>query len=76
MADTEIPLERGLCYFYEVQNEFERRGLPIDKQVAFGFEAGYQAGKAEAMSESALKLLRQPALYGNHTSNGPMIEWA
>ncbi len=72
MADTEIPLERGLCYFYEVQNEFERRGLPIDKQVAFGFEAGYQAGKAKALSEEAMKILRRQSI---SVSNG-MIEWA
>ena len=46
MADC-IELERGLCYFYEQQDEFERRGLPIEKQVAFGWEAGYQAGQCE-----------------------------
>jgi len=59
MVKNEIPLERGLSYYYEVQKEFERRELPIDKQVAFGFEAGYQAGHAEAIADEALKLIRK-----------------
>lgn len=59
MAYNEIQLERGLSYYYEVQKEFERRAIPIDKQVAFGFEAGYQAGRAEALSDEAIKLIRK-----------------
>ena len=47
MADDNLPLERGLCYFFEQQREFERRALPIEKQVALGYEAGFQAGKTE-----------------------------
>jgi hypothetical protein len=50
--------------------------LPIDKMVAFGFEAGYQAGRSEALSEEALALIRNPHTKGNFTSNGPMREWA
>lgn len=66
MADDRmIELQRGLEYYYESQKEFERRGLAIDQQVAFGFEAGYQIGRTEAMSDEALKLIRQP-----------MREWA
>jgi hypothetical protein len=53
MADTTVELERGLCYYFEQQKEFERRALPIEKQVAFGFEAGYQAGKAEVKARVA-----------------------
>jgi hypothetical protein len=66
--DRTIQLERGLTYYYESQNEFERRGLTIEQQVAFGFESGYQIGKAEALSEEALKLIRQPIITGNYTS--------
>jgi len=52
MADDPEPencilLERGLCFFYEQQDEFERRCLPVEKQVALAFEAGFQAGKCE-----------------------------
>ena len=77
-----IELQRGLEYYYESKNEFERRGLEIDQQVAFGFETGYQIGKAEALSEEALKLIRQPIISGNFVSNGnvasnyKMREWA
>jgi hypothetical protein len=66
MADDRmIELQRGLEYYYEAQKEFERRGLDIEQQVAFGFETGYQIGRAEALSEESLKLIRQP-----------MREWA
>ena len=37
----------------------------IVQQVAFGFEAGYQIGRTEALSEESLRLIRQP-----------MREWA
>ena len=63
--DRIIELQRGLEYYYESQKEFERRGLEIDQQVAFGFEAGYQIGRTEALSEESLRILRQP-----------MREWA
>jgi hypothetical protein len=43
----DIELERGLCYFVENQREFERRCLSVEKQVAFGYEAGFQAGRTE-----------------------------
>lgn len=76
MADTVIELQRGLEFYYESQREFDRRELPVDKMVAFGFEAGYQAGRAEALSDEALKLIRNPHITGNFVSNGPMREWA
>jgi len=52
MTDT-IELERGLEFYYSQQNEFERRGLPIEKQVAFGFEAGLNVGRAETKAKIA-----------------------
>ena len=39
-----IPLEKGLTYYYEQQREFERRELPVEKQVAIAYEAGFYAG--------------------------------
>lgn len=42
-----ILLERGLCFYFEHSDEFERRATPIEKQVAFAYEAGFQAGRAE-----------------------------
>ena len=60
-TDPTIELERGLCCFYDLQREFERRELPEEKQCAFCWEAGYQAGKAEAMSAAALEMLRKNA---------------
>jgi len=77
MADDRmIELQRGREYYWEASKEFARRGLDVEMQVAFGFETGYQIGRAEAISEESLKLLRQPALYGNNVSAGPMMEWA
>jgi hypothetical protein len=70
MANTVIELQRGLEFYYEAQREFERREIPVDKMVAFGFEAGYQAGRAEALSEEALRLIRYPGVSGNFVSNG------
>jgi len=54
MSDTEIPLQRGLEFYYEASKEFELWNLPIEKQVAFGFEAGYQAGKTEVKGKLAM----------------------
>ena len=56
----------------------------MDKMVAFGFEAGYQAGRAEALSDEALKLIRNPhTTYFESTghtresaSTGHTREWA
>ena len=53
MADITVGLERGLCFYFEQCSEFDRRALPVEKQVAFGFEAGYQAGKAEVKAAVA-----------------------
>jgi hypothetical protein len=53
MIGDEIPLERGLCCFYEMQREFERRGYPTETQAALCYEAGYQAGLAEVKSKVA-----------------------
>ncbi len=39
-----LPLQRGLEYYYEQQSEFERREMPVEKQVALAFEAGFYAG--------------------------------
>ena len=50
----EIPLERGLCFYYEQQGEFERKELPIEKQVAIAFEVGRQVGKCEVKSSVAM----------------------
>jgi hypothetical protein len=75
MADDRmIELQRGLEYYYEAQKEFERRGLDIEQQVAFGFETGYQIGRAESLSEEALKLIRNPVT--TPASNYKMREWA
>ena len=41
-----IPLEKGLTYYYEQQHEFERKGIPIEKQVALAYEAGFETGRA------------------------------
>ena len=60
-TDPTIELERGLCCFYELQREFERRELPEEKRCAFCWESGYQAGKAEALSAAALEMLRKNA---------------
>jgi hypothetical protein len=86
MADTVIELQRGLEFYYEAQREFERREIPVDKMVAFGFEAGYQAGRAEALSEEALRLIRHPRISDHFVpnkehdltpaSNYKMREWA
>lgn len=43
----DIPLERGLCFYYEMENEFEKRSLPVEKQVAIAFEAGRRIGQSE-----------------------------
>ncbi len=40
-----IPLENGLTFYFEQQREFERRELPVEKQVAIAFEAGFHAGR-------------------------------
>ncbi len=40
-----IPLEKGLAYYYEQQREFEHRELPVEKQVAIAYEAGFYAGR-------------------------------
>lgn len=69
--DRMIELQRGLEYYFESQREFDRRGLTIEQQVAFGFEAGYQIGRTEALSEEALKLIKPQV-----TSNYKMREWA
>ena len=45
--DIEIPLERGLNYYFENQAEFDRKELPEEKRVAYGFEAGRQFGRFE-----------------------------
>jgi len=39
MSD-EIPLERGLCWYYENIREMEKRKLPTDKRFALAYEAG------------------------------------
>ncbi len=41
-----IPLEKGLTFYFEQQNEFERREIPIEKQVALAYEAGFEAGRS------------------------------
>ena len=41
-----IPLEKGLSFYFEQQNEFERREIPIEKQVALAYEAGFEAGRS------------------------------
>jgi hypothetical protein len=43
----DIPLERGLTYFYENEEEFSRKGYPVEKQVALAFEAGLCLGQCE-----------------------------
>jgi hypothetical protein len=53
MADT-VELERGLCYYFEQQSEFERKGLSVEKQVAIGFTAGLEIGRAEVKAQVAL----------------------
>ena len=45
--DTEIEWERGLCYAYEVIDEFERKQIPIEKQLAIAFETGREIGRCE-----------------------------
>jgi hypothetical protein len=40
-----LPLQKGLEYYYEQQSEFERREMPVEKQVALAFEAGFYAGR-------------------------------
>jgi len=45
MNNKEIPLERGLCYAYEVIEDFERKQVPHEKQLAIAFEAGVEIGK-------------------------------
>lgn len=67
--DRVMDLQRGLEYYFESQKEFERRGLSVEQQVAFGFEAGYHIGKTETLSDEALKIIRTP-------SNYKMREWA
>jgi len=47
MDNEEIPLERGMQYFFENQGEFERKEMPIEKQAAICFEAGRQLGRCE-----------------------------
>jgi len=44
-VDDNVCLEKGLCYFFENQREFEKKQLPVEKQVALGFEAGFEAGR-------------------------------
>jgi hypothetical protein len=70
MDDRVMELQRGLEYYYEAIKEFERRGLSVEQQVAFGFETGYQIGKAEALADKALNLLKGPKISGNFVSNG------
>ena len=45
--NDDLSLERGLCYYYENQPEFDRKEMPEEKRVAFGFEAGRQFGMCE-----------------------------
>lgn len=49
MAETvdTIELEAGLTFYYVHEEEFKRRGTPIEKQVAIAYEAGLQAGRHE-----------------------------
>jgi|GEM_PF-4810246 len=51
-----IPLERGLCFYFEQEDEFARRSTPVEKQVALAYEAGFQAGKAEINSKITMNL--------------------
>ena len=38
--DKEINLEKGLCFYYENEKYFQDKDIPVDKQVALGYEAG------------------------------------
>jgi len=50
-------LERGLCWFYENDREMSRKCLPVEKRVALGYEAGFQAGQTERR-DKALKAFK------------------
>ena len=43
----EIELEKGLTFYWSHESEFERREIPVEKQVAIAYEAGLQAGRYE-----------------------------
>ncbi len=52
-----LPLEPGLCFFYENQSEFERKEIPVEKQVALAWQAGRQAGRCE-LREKVVKVFK------------------
>lgn len=58
---NEIPLERGLTYYYQQQDEFDARGLPTETQAAVCFEAGYQLGRHERQQQIWAQRSTRPA---------------
>lgn len=44
---SDIELEKGLTFYWSHESEFERREIPVEKQVAIAYEAGLQAGRYE-----------------------------
>lgn len=44
-VECEMPLERGLCYAYEVIDEFEEKQFSKEKQIAIAYETGIEIGK-------------------------------
>lgn len=58
----EIELERGLTFYFEQQAEFDRRGYPVEKQVAIAFEAGRQIGACEVKCKVAKCFQPDPGL--------------
>lgn len=50
-----IPLEKGLSFYYEQQEEFDRKRIPVERQVALAYEAGFQAGRSFVKIEDGRK---------------------
>ena len=58
MPDDQIPLERGLTFFFNHEAEFKSREIPIEKQVALAFEAGLQMGRHEFETERPVNIFK------------------
>lgn len=55
--DNEIPLELGLCWYYENIKEIKTKNVPEDKSHALAFEAGMQIGAAK-LKERVIKSIK------------------
>jgi len=71
MANEIAPIERGLGYYFERQKEFERKQIPVEKQVAMAYADGIEAGKVEI--KSSIAFIFKPEAKDHHQSQRAWI---